>query len=165
VARLSWFRPSGEGVVAFGFADKRNPEVPKMIGPQVLVGGHIREKSKGGVRDPLSFSGFRIEETGGLTSGITKSRNPNTLSGEGCGHISDHVGESWRLVLVCTGITHKDLWIHTSVCEISVGKSKSQSDSRGRLRMILRPGGHAEPAEVGVLRQSGIRAYNICFCL
>jgi hypothetical protein len=30
-----------------------------VFGPQFLVGGHIREKSKGGVRDPLVFLGFR----------------------------------------------------------------------------------------------------------
>jgi hypothetical protein len=43
------------------------------------------------------------------------------------------------------------------------GESKSQSDSRGRSRMILRPRGHAEPIEVGVSVSGGIRAYNICF--
>jgi hypothetical protein len=40
------------------------------------------------------------------------------------------------------------------VCVVdSYRESKSQSDSRGRLRTILRPGGHAKPVEVGVLRQ------------
>jgi hypothetical protein len=34
-----------------------------------------------------------------------------------------------------------------------VGKSKSQSNLRGRIRMILIPGGRAEPTEVGGLRQ------------
>jgi hypothetical protein len=34
---------------------------------------------------------------------------------------------------------------------ISCGESKSQSESKGELRTILRLGGRAEPTEVGVL--------------
>jgi hypothetical protein len=43
---------------------------------------------------------------------------------------------------------------YTLACEIfPVGKSKSQSDSWGILRTILRPRGCAEPTEVGGLHQ------------
>jgi hypothetical protein len=52
------------------------------------------------------------------------------------------------LVLCCTGITHKDLWIHTCVLGIPCGKSKSQS-TQGEDKNDPRPGGHAEPTEVG----------------
>jgi hypothetical protein len=75
-----------------------------------------------------------------------------------------HVGKSLCLVLVRTGVTpKKDLWKHLCV-EDSCGESKSQSDSKGRLRMILRPGGQAEPAEVGVLRQVVSELTIIVFC-
>jgi hypothetical protein len=30
--------------------------------------------------------------------------------------MSDHEVVSWLLVLVCIGVTHKALWIHTRVC-------------------------------------------------
>jgi hypothetical protein len=70
-----------------------------------------------------------------------------------------HMGKSLRLVLVRTGVTpKKDLWKHLCV-EDSCGESKSQLDSKGRLRTILRPGGQAEPAEVGVLRHQKFRHY------
>jgi hypothetical protein len=76
-----------------------------------------QEKSKGGVRDPLAFSGFRgLKRQEDSHLGLRSRETRSTLSGEGCGHISDHEGESWCLVLVCIGVTHKDLWMHTSVC-------------------------------------------------
>jgi hypothetical protein len=54
-------------------------------------------------------------------------------------------------VLVHIGITsNKDLWKHLCV-GYSCGESKSQVDTRRIFRMILRPRGPAEPAEVGVL--------------
>jgi hypothetical protein len=52
-------------------------EIPRhqKVGPQFIVGGHIRENSKGGVRDPLSLLGFGDCRVRGLTYGIAKSRN------------------------------------------------------------------------------------------
>jgi hypothetical protein len=72
-------------------------------------------------------------------------------------------------VYVCTSITHKDL-LDTHIGAmcfswISCREIKESIRLRWNVRTILRLGGHAEPVEVGkVLRQSGIRDYNICFC-
>jgi hypothetical protein len=56
---LLGFRPSVEGVVvAFQIIDKRNPKVMKRLGPSSQRLHH--EKVKGGVRDPLSLSWFRV---------------------------------------------------------------------------------------------------------
>jgi hypothetical protein len=79
-----------------------------------------QRRVKGRTQVSLSFWVSRIEETGGLASVITKSRSLKYHFGEGCGHISDHEGVSWCLVLGCTGVTHKDLWIHTCVCMCGV---------------------------------------------
>jgi hypothetical protein len=75
-----------------------------------------------------------------------------------------HMGKSSRLVPVHTGVTpKKDLWKHLCV-EDSCGESKSQSDSKGRLRMILRSGDQAEPVEVGVLRHVSVRSHSWIAC-
>jgi hypothetical protein len=40
----------------------------------------------------------------------------------------------WYFVVDHMGHTHKDPWIHHRVCEVfPMGKSKSQSDSRGQI--------------------------------
>jgi hypothetical protein len=96
--------------------------------------------------------------------GSRSRETQNTLSGEGCGHINDHVGESWRLVIFCTSVTHKDPWIHTSMCWRFSREIKESIRLRGKIKNDPRPGGCVEPSKVGALRQSGIRAYHICFC-
>jgi hypothetical protein len=73
------------------------------------------------------------------------------------------VGKSSHLVPGCVGITHnKDLWKPLCAGDFS-GESMSQSDSKGRLRMILILGGHAEPDEVGVLCHP-LFTYIECIC-
>jgi hypothetical protein len=98
-----------------------------VFGPQFIVGGHIRENSKGGVRDPLAFPGFQgFERQEESHRGSRSRETQSTLLGEGCDHISDNEGVSWHLVLGCTSVTHKDLWIHTRVCVgFPIGKPKS----------------------------------------
>jgi hypothetical protein len=66
-------------------------------------------------------------------------------------------------VLVRTGVTPKDLWIHTCVWNISCGEIKESSRLTGRLRMILRLGGRSKPTEVRGAASCGIRAYNFFF--
>jgi hypothetical protein len=108
---------------------------------------------KGGVKDPLALFGVSgIEGVRG-----THIRDREVVKPEIPFRVKvvvtsvGHVGKSLCLVLVRTGVTpKKDLWKHLCV-EDSCGESKSQSDSKGRLRTILRLGGQAEPAEVGVL--------------
>jgi hypothetical protein len=65
-----------------------------------------------------------------------KSRSPKYPFGEGCGHINDHEGVSSCLVLGCTCVTHKDLWIHTHVCMcgVSCREIKESIRLRGKIR-------------------------------
>jgi hypothetical protein len=85
---------------------------------------------------PFGFQGSVSQRDSHLVSRSRETRS--NLLGEGCGHISDHMGESWRLVLSCTSVTHKDPWIHTCVCGIfPTGRSRSQFRLDRRLIMIL----------------------------
>jgi hypothetical protein len=66
-------------------------------------------------------------------------------------------------VLSCTCITSKkDMWLY--VFKIPAGNQGAIS-AQERFRMILTPGGHAEPAEVGVLRQHSFPLVLQGFCL
>ena len=60
------------------------------------------------------------------------------------------MGESWHLVLVCIDITHKDLWIHTSVCWIFLWEIKESNRLKGKIKNDHRLRGHVEPTRVGV---------------
>jgi hypothetical protein len=63
-----------------------------------------------------------------------------------------HVGKRFVPSACSQGVTpKKDLWLYLCV-KIPVG-IKESFRLKGRLRTILRLGGQAEPAEVGVLRQ------------
>jgi hypothetical protein len=61
-------------------------------------------------------------------------------------------------VLVCIGELIRTCGYTLACGRFPVGKSKSQYDSWGRLRMILIPGGRVEPTEVGGLHHRHTRS-------
>jgi hypothetical protein len=152
-----------KGVVAFPIADKRNPEAPKSWAPVHSWRSH-QGKVKGRSQRSVSPFGFRrLSSQGGSHLESRSHETRSILSGEGCGHISDHVGESWCFVLAHTDVTHKDLWIHTSVWEIFYGEIEESIRLKEKIKNDPKTRRSREPVEVGVLRQSGIRAYNNIF--
>jgi hypothetical protein len=60
-----------------------------------------------------------------------------------------HVVKSFFLVLILTGITPKELWIHSCVWNISCEEIKESPRLPGRLRRILRLRVRAKPTKVG----------------
>jgi hypothetical protein len=57
-------------------------------------------------------------------------------------------------VLVCIGATYKDLWIHTNVCWRFLREIKELIRLKRKIKNDPRPGGHTEPAQVGVLHHN-----------
>jgi hypothetical protein len=60
-----------------------------------------------------------------------------------------HMVKSFFLVLILTGITPKELWIHTCVWNISYEEIKESPRLLGRLRRILRLRVREKPTKVG----------------
>jgi hypothetical protein len=60
------------------------------------------------------------------------------------------------------GITHKDLWIHTSVCWIFLWEMKESIQLKGKIKNDARLGGRVEPAEVGVLHHKICHLCPLC---
>jgi hypothetical protein len=106
-----------KGVVALQIVDTAKSRGAEIFGPQVLVEGHIK-KSQGRSQRPVSLFGVSgIEGVRG-----THIRDREVVKPEIPFRVKvvvtsvGHVGKSWRLVLVRTGVTpKKDLWI-TLVC-------------------------------------------------
>jgi hypothetical protein len=120
----------------------------------------IWSRHKGGVEDPLAH--FRVSGIEGVRG--THNRNHEVTKPE----------TPFRVKVMVISVGHVELRFAPCACshkrnsrrtcgykcEDSSWESKSHFDSKGRLRMILRPGGQAEPTEVGVLQPYIITIYS-----
>jgi hypothetical protein len=109
-------------------------EIPncQKIWPQVIVEGHIK-KVKGGIKGPVSLSGFQGLKKSGTHTRFAKSCETQYTFLVECVVTSvGHVDVSWRLVLVRIGVTpKKDLWIDTCVLRIPAGNQRVNQTQRG----------------------------------